>query len=120
MKNKVWTVVIARPLESAELVEIPASVNALHRIVGGDIECTYPLVDSMVVVSNEDGALLGMAPNRLIFDEDRPVDFYSGPMVILGVTEDGDFRSLTDAEKYVALDFYGLPHFQKVEDEEET
>ena len=121
MKNKTYKVIIAMPFEKAGVYQIPASTDVLAKLVGGVMEFTNPITDDVTVITNDNSIALGMEPNRGIRDEDGdPVDVYCGPMIIIGETEDGDFRSLTDTEIFFYLMAYGEPDFKKVEDEGEA
>lgn len=121
MKNKAYQVIIAMPYEKAAVYMIPADVDVLSKLVGGVMEFTNPITNDVTVVTNDNSIALGMAPNRIIRDEDGdPVDVYCGPMVIIGETEDGDFRSLTESEIILYLMAYGEPDFKKDEDEGEA
>ena len=121
MKNKAYQVIIAMPDEKAAVYMIPADVDVLSKLVGGVMEFTNPITNDVTVVTNDNSIALGMAPNRIIRDEDGdPVDVYCGPMVIIGETEDGDFRSLTESEIILYLMAYGEPDFKKDEDEGEA
>lgn len=121
MKNKTYKVIIAWPHEKAEVYMIPANTDVLRKIVGGVMEFTNPIAEDVTVITNDNSIALGMEPNRFIRDEDGfPVDVYCGPMIIIGETEDGDFRSLTDTEIFFYLMAYGEPDFKKAEDEGEA
>ena len=117
MQNKTYKVIIAWPHEKAEVYMIPANIDVLRKIVGGVMEFTNPIAEDVTVITNDNSIALGMEPNRFIRDEDGdPVDVYCGPMVIIGETEDGDFRSLTESEIILHLMAYGEPDFKKDED----
>ena len=121
MKSKAYKVIIAMPHEKAGVYLIPADVDVLSKLVGGVMEFTNPITEDVTVITNDNSIALGMEPNRIIRDEDGdPVDVYCGPMVIIGETEDGDFRSLTESEIILYLMAYGEPDFKKDEDEGEA
>ena len=121
MKNKTYKVIIAMPFEKAEVYQIPASTDVLAKLVGGIMEFTNPITDDVTVITNDNSIALGMEPNRVIRDEDGyPVDVYCGPMVIIGETEDGELRSLTESEIILNLMAYGEPDFKKDDDEGEA
>lgn len=85
------------------------------------MEFTNPITDDVTVITNDNSIALGMEPNRVIRDEDGyPVDVYCGPMVIIGETEDGELRSLTESEIILNLMAYGEPDFKKDDDEGEA
>ena len=121
MKNKTYKVIIAMPFEKAGVYQIPASTDVLAKLVGGVMEFTNPITDDVTVITNDNSIALGMEPNRVIRDEDGyPVDVYCGPMVIIGETEDGELRSLTESEIILNLMAYGEPDFKKDDDEGEA
>ena len=121
MKNKTYKVIIAMPFEKAGVYQIPASTDVLAKLVGGIMEFTNPITDDVTVITNDNSIALGMEPNRVIRDEDGyPVDVYCGPMVIIGETEDGELRSLTESEIILNLMAYGEPDFKKDDDEGEA
>ena len=121
MKNKTYKVIIAMPFEKAGVYQIPASTDVLAKLVGGVMEFTNPITDDVTVITNDNSIALGMEPNRVIRDEDGdPVDVYCGPMIIIGETEDGELRSLTESEIILNLMAYGEPDFKKDDDEGEA
>ena len=121
MKNKTYKVIIAMPFEKAAVYQIPASTDVLAKLVGGVMEFTNPITDDVTVITNDNSIALGMKPNRVIRDEDgNPVDVYCGPMVIIGETEEGELRSLTESEIILNLMAYGEPDFEKDDDEGEA
>ena len=100
---------------------VPANTDVLSKIVGGVMEFTNPITDDVTVITNDNSIALGMKPNRVIRDEDgNPVDVYCGPMVIIGETEEGELRSLTESEIILNLMAYGEPDFEKDDDEGEA
>ena len=70
MKNKAYQVIIAMPYEKAAVYMIPADVDVLSKLVGGVMEFTNPITNDVTVVTNDNSIALGMAPNRIIRDED--------------------------------------------------
>lgn len=110
---KTWKVVVAKPGRKAEIREIPATYKALLDLVGGRIELTEPVSDDTAVICNEEGKLLGLEPNRGLYDEDgRILDIYCGTIVCIGARpDDEDFSSLTDTEIAVYMMMYGDPEF---------
>ena len=121
MKNKAYKVIIAMPHEKAGVYLIPADVDVLSKLVGGIMEFTNPITEDVTVITIDNSIALGMEPNRIIRDEDGdPVDVYCGPMVIIGETEDGDFRSLTESESILYLMAYGEPDCKREDDDGEA
>lgn len=77
---------------------IKNTLQAKQELVGGLIEYTYVLDDdSVALVCNEEGKLMGLELNR-----DIGYDVIAGPFFIVGYDDSGEDRSLTDEqlEKY--------------------
>lgn len=110
---RTWKVVVAKPGRKAEIREIPATYKALLDLVGGRIELTELVSDDTAVLCNEEGKLLGLEPNRGLYDEDgRLLDIYCDTIVCIGARpDDEDFSSLTDPEIAVYMMMYGDPEF---------
>ena len=83
---------LVKPYELPEEIEIENTLEAKQHLVGGYIECVYPVNDdSVVFICNEEGKINGMKLNR-----DIGYDIIAGPFIILGDDyENGDFKSLT-------------------------
>ena len=56
-----------RSLSVSDIVE--DSLEAMQRIVGGDIEEFMPYVDEVAIICNEEGKMNGLPPNRAIYFE---------------------------------------------------
>lgn len=110
---KTWKVVVAEPGKRAEVRQIPATYKALSELVGGHIEMTEPVSDDTAVICNEEGKLLGLAPNRGLYSSNgKLIDIYCGTIVCIGSRpDDEDFSSLTDMEAALYLMMYGDPEF---------
>lgn len=77
---------------------IKNTLQAKQELVGGFIEYTYVLDDdSVALVCNEEGKLMGLELNR-----DIGYDVIAGPFFIVGYDDSGEDRSLTNEqlEKY--------------------
>lgn len=92
-------VLIVEPYKLPYEKEIPNTLEAKQKIVGGYIETTCILDDEdVVLICNEEGKMNGMKPNR-----DIGYDIIFGPFIITGeVDEEGNFTSLNkeQIEKY--------------------
>ena len=86
---------LVKPYELPEEIEIENTLEAKQHLVGGYIECVYPVNDdSVVFICNEEGKINGMKLNR-----DIGYDIIAGPFIILGDDyENGDFKSLTEEQ----------------------
>ena len=83
-------VVICRPGERAEAAWIEDDLKAMQAVVGGLIQELMPFhsesdtrYDDVALVCNDEGKLMGLRPNRAVFDEDGHVlDVIRGPFFI--------------------------------------
>jgi hypothetical protein len=93
--------------EKAGPVEIENSLESLQSYVDGYIEVIRPFEDEDVaVILNEEGKINGLSPNRALTDPDGDVyDIIAGDFLIAGLSEDGEFTSLTQAQirKYTKM-----------------
>lgn len=88
--NNTLRVIVCRPDEYAETVEIEDRLEAMQELVGGLIEPydplyseTDPRFENVILVCNEEGKLRQMKPSRAIFDEDgRLMDVIQGPFFL--------------------------------------
>ena len=101
-------VLIVEPLKEPYVKEIDSSLESMQCVVGGLIQSIYPFEDSEVaVICNEEGKLLGLPPNRALFDENGNLyDVICGAFFICAAPHDSEnFESLPDGklEHYKAL-----------------
>ncbi|MCL2342483.1 MAG: DUF3846 domain-containing protein [Firmicutes bacterium] len=71
-------------------------------------------MDNAVLVCNEEGLISGMEPNRVIHG-----NLYVGPLFIIGDGDDGNFRSLTDAQTRQYLAEFQSPELFDQQDADE-
>ena len=92
--------VILKPGKFAKVDDIDLSYQTLSNLVGGYIEMTFPFADEEIaVISNEEAKLLELPPNRGIRNSDgRVLDIYCGPMIVVALDHEGNYRSLTRRE----------------------
>ena len=102
-------VILRRPGEAAEIVEIEDDLESMQELVGGLIEPydpfyseTDPRYENVILVCNEEGKLRQLPPSRAIVDEDGHVmDVIAGPFFLCyAPIESERFLSMTpDLEK---------------------
>ena len=94
-------VVMVKPMEKAEIVDIEPTLDNYQSIVGGYIEAVYPFDDEVALVCNDEGKY-SEEPNRALYDDNGKIyDIIFGTFFVCGLGEE-DFQGLTDdlAEKY--------------------
>lgn len=91
-------ILIVEPQKPPYSKNICGTLEELQTIVGGYIQAIYPFDDPIAIVCNEEGKLIGLPPNRLIFDNSgRVYDLICGTFFVVGLGAE-DFISLTDNE----------------------
>lgn len=89
-KNEMLRVILCKPGETAEMVEIEDDLESMQKLVGGLIEPydpfyseTDPRYENVILVCNEEGKLRQLPPSRAIVDEDGHVmDVIAGPFFL--------------------------------------
>ncbi|MBQ9664586.1 MAG: DUF3846 domain-containing protein [Oscillospiraceae bacterium] len=84
-------VLLIEPMKQPRVAEIPDTLEALQKAVGGTIQAVYPWEDPVAIVCADEGKLQGFPPNRMLEDYDILV----GTFLITGLGEE-NFASLTD------------------------
>ena len=73
------------PGQYPQQVEIDNDLKALQQAVGGSIGASYPFEDSVAIVYNDDGKLMGLPLNRALWDEDGLMyDVIAGTFLVVG------------------------------------
>ena len=99
------TVLAVLPGKTPERMELDGSLESMQAFVGGTIQAVYPFPDPVAIVCNDEGKLLGLGYNRVLWDDDGNVyDILCGPFFICGLGDE-DFVSLSEEliEKYTQL-----------------
>ena len=91
-------VLMVRPGELAQPIEIVDSLEAMQAAVGGSIEEYMPFEDDVALVCNEEGKLLGLPLNRAIKVNDNEIaDIIAGDFFICyAPIESEKFLSMPD------------------------
>lgn len=103
-KNTI-SALLVQPEKYPQEIEMPNTLEALQKAVGGTIEAVYPYEDRVALVVNDEGKLNGMPLNRALRQETgEPYDVLAGDFLVVGLGEE-DFASLSPAlmDKYEAL-----------------
>lgn len=88
-------IVVKNVGEIPKVVEVENTLETYQNIVGGYIE-TYPFVEGMLIIFNEEGKLMGLKPNMVINGET-----IVGNIAIVSHGEE-DFEGLSEEQ----LDFF--------------
>ena len=106
MKGNTLSVLQIAPGQYPKQVEIDNDLKALQQAVDGSIGTSYPFADdSVAIVYNDNGKLMGLPLNRALRDEDGQMyDAVAGTFLVVGLGEE-DFASLSPemAQKYEQL-----------------
>ena len=88
------TVLAVEPLQEPYIKEIPNTLEAMRKEVGGPIQTVYPFAEEAAIVCNDEAKLEGMRLNRALYDAEGEIyDIVAGPFIVVGLGEE-DFTSL--------------------------
>ena len=104
-------VIIVRSQEKPEVTEIESTLAAMQEIVGGSIQAVYPFEESVALVCNEEGKLLGLPLNRALRDNGGNVyDIITGTFFLCAAPPDSEhFESLTDQQVKTYMERSAMP-----------
>lgn len=90
-------VLLVEPMMKPRLVTIEHTLEELQKLVGGNIEVTYPWKDEVGLISCDEAKFNGSTPNRCLED----YDIIYGTFFLAGLTEE-DFGDISDelADKF--------------------
>lgn len=78
--TEIISVLLVEPGKYPRMIEIEDSLEAMQRVVGGDIEEFTPYEDDIAIICNEEGKMNGMSPNRAIYSEPEEVEMTYGEL----------------------------------------
>ena len=82
-EKNMMRVIVCKPDEYAEVVEIEDSLESMQNMVGGLIEEYMPWDDEVAIICNEEGKMNGLPFNRAIRDENGGIqDVIAGDFFI--------------------------------------
>ena len=94
-------ILVVEPLKLPYEKDIPATLEAMQKLVGGPIEAIYPFADEQIaLIANEEGKLLGLPCNRGLFDADGNLcDIVCGTFFLCAAAPDKPtFDSLSEEQ----------------------
>lgn len=96
-ENKI-KVILLEPDRVAKVTEIERSLEAMQKVVQGDIQAVYPFEEDVCIVCNEEGKLEGLPLNRALYDDDHEIyDIIAGPAFICDCSGES-FGSLSEEQ----------------------
>ena len=125
-ETEMLRVILCKPGETAEAIEIEDDLESMQEMVGGLIQEympfhseTDPRYDDVAIICNEEGKLMRLPPSRAITDEDgRVMDVIAGPFFICyAPIESETFLSLPDDLKEEMRKKFDLPEHYYRSDE---
>ena len=98
-------VLLIEPHKPPYPLEIDGTLAAMKKLVGGTIQAVYPFEESIALICNDEGKLLGLPLNRALYHQETGelYDVIAGTFFLCGAPPDADhFTSLTaeQLEKY--------------------
>ena len=102
-------ILVIEPEHKPYEYEIDGSLKSMQKVVGGLIQVLYPFEESVALVANDEGKLLGLPMNRGLRDEDGKLcDILCGTFFLCGIAEDS-FASLTDEQVQHFKEVFAVP-----------
>lgn len=74
------SVLLVEPGKYPRMIEMEDTLEAMQRVVGGDIEEFMPYEDEIAIICNDESKLNGMPPNRAVYSEPEEVEMTYGEM----------------------------------------
>lgn len=98
------------PHKEAVECSLDTDLESLQKAVGGLIEFVYPFDHDVGILCNDEGKLIPLDISRPILDDDNQViDLIAGTCYLVGLSNDGDLRDLTDVELKFYIGYYRYP-----------
>ena len=109
--------------QKAQVVEIEKNLEQMQKLVGGYIEAIYPFDDEEIaLVCNEEGKLIGLNPNRILYDADGIIsDVIYGDFFICAAPFDSEeFQSLSEEQIATYYKLFEKPDFPYIDNQKKT
>ena len=93
-------ILVIKPMQTPKVKEIDSSLESMQKEVGGYIQAIYPFEDSVALICNEEGKLLGLPLNRALRDESGEIyDIVCGTFFLCSAPPDEEnFSSLSNEQ----------------------
>ena len=88
-------ILVVEPSKKPYTKEIEGTLKSMQEIVKGLIEPIYIDNDAVIIV-NEEGKLIGLPPNRIIYNEHFQDIIFGTCFICLAPADSEDFESLPD------------------------
>ena len=105
-KKNIISVLLVEPEKYPRMIEIENTLEAMQKVVDGDIEEYMPFEDEVAIICNDESKMNGMKPNRAVYSEDEKkemMDIIFGQFfIVYAPIESENFKSLPKelADKY--------------------
>ena len=108
-------ILIVEPLKEPYTKEIDGKLETMQGIVGGLIQAIYPFDHpEIALICNDEGKLIGLPPNRALFDKDGNIaDIIAGTFFLCSAPVGSEnFEGLTNEQietykkRFEALEIY--------------
>ena len=108
--NKI-EVILVQPMREAQVIEIDNDLASMQEVVDGYIEEYMPFEDDAAIVCNEEGKMMGLVPNRAIYDQDGHMqEVICGSFFICHAPIDSEeFESLPEDMKKKYMEKFKAP-----------
>ena len=108
--NKI-EVIWVQPMKEAQVIEIGNDLASMQELVDGYIEEYMPFEDDAAIVCNGEGKMMGLPPNRAIYDQDGHMqEVICGSFFICHAPVDSEeFKSLPEDMKKKYMEKFKAP-----------
>ena len=100
-------IIVVKPNKAPYATEISGDLKSMQALVGGYIEAIYPFEDEVALVCNEEGKIIGLPPNRRLYDSDNTLlDTICGDFFLCYAPSNSeDFESIPESllQKYINM-----------------
>jgi hypothetical protein len=104
-------VVLVKPMQKPQIVEIGTSLEDMQKIVGGLIEQVMPFDEEVALVCNEEGKNDGLELNRALkYPDGEIADIIAGDFFICSAKGE-NFTSLTDEQAQRYSEMFKNPEY---------